>query len=243
MMRIMSREHTNDTSNNAFGKWLDDELRRTGVSRRELAEVVKVSPGTVNAWIGGYRHISERNADEVADFFGVPRNVVREMAGRPQVSGPVPGMIGLRGSPGPAGVTSVAFIPVLGTTPMEGGIRATTAELGEVMPFAAEYAARFKEPGIIHVTDDSLAHRGIKRGESLLVEQQVDLSTLKPGALVVVEQGGGHYPVYTWLVDEHGGIMLVPVSGAGVPLRYDAEANQPKVAGVVRSIFSVRSIE
>lgn len=225
---------------NTFGTWLDDQLRRSGVSRRELAEALQVSLGSINAWIGGYRWISERNADEVADFFGVPRNVVREMADRPTVSGPVPGLVGLRGSPGVTGVASVAFIPVIGATPHEASL---TAEMGDVMPFAAEYAARFRQPGIITVADDSLAHRGIRAGEGLLIERDIEPEDIRTGALVVLKEAEDRYTVMAWFSDDRGEITLLPAGESGTPRHFDPDdPGGPELVGMVRSVFSVRNI-
>lgn len=227
---------------NTFGRWLDDQLRRSGVSRRELADAIEASLGTINAWVGGYRWISPENADRVAEFFGESRNVVREMAHRPPVGGPVPGLIGLRGSSGLTGVTSVAFVPIIGAAPYTAS---RPAELGDVMPFAAEYAARFKRPGIIIITDESLAHRGIRRGEGLLIEQEFEAEQIRAGALVVLRAGPEqHFSVATWYVDEAGVVTLIPASETGPPVRFDPDEDAcPTLVGLVRSVFSVRSID
>lgn len=243
MLRSMSRERVDD---NGFGDWLNDQLRLGRIGRREFAESIGVSHSTVNAWVGRHRWISEEHADKVADYFGAPRNVVREMANRPPARGPAPGMVGLRASPGVSGVASVAFVPIIGLTPQQHGRHA--AELGDVMPFAAEFVARFRKPGIIIVTDSHLAHRGIRQGEGLLIEQDVRLAEIQPGALVVLREPDESLAVYTWYVDSAGGVTLVPASETGdAPFRFEPGEDEAggcsPLVGLVRSAYSIRNLD
>lgn len=234
----MSRTRMDDR---VFGEWLDDQLRRSGASRKELALGIGASPGTINSWVGGHRRISGENADKVADFFGAPRDVVREMANRPAVSGSVPGLIGLRGRVDVSGVACVAFIPIIGSTPYD--VRRTTAQLGNVMPFAAEYAARFRDPSIITVNDDSLVHRGIHAGASLLIEQDIGPEQIGTGALVVLSEYEDRYSVASWYVDEAGAVTVVPEGAGRGPIRYYPDENTPELVGLARSVFNFSSIE
>lgn len=66
-----------------FGDWLQAELARREWSYAAFARTISSSDASVKAWIRGERNISEIYCDRIADVFGISRNFVRDLAGRP----------------------------------------------------------------------------------------------------------------------------------------------------------------
>ncbi|SCF26947.1 MULTISPECIES: helix-turn-helix transcriptional regulator [unclassified Streptomyces] len=56
----------------SFGDWLNDQLAQRGMTQRELAEAVEVTPAAVNAWTKGRSVPRMDKIQRVAEAFGVP---------------------------------------------------------------------------------------------------------------------------------------------------------------------------
>lgn len=65
-----------------FGEWLDDELNRRRIGRRDLARELEVDVSAIGLWIRGETRPLARHCDAIAQVLGVPPNEVRRRAGR-----------------------------------------------------------------------------------------------------------------------------------------------------------------
>lgn len=73
---------TKQSTQESFGRWLDDELAKRRMSRREFAEISKLRHGTinnlVNASVGPPR---VKTIEKVANALRLPKQFVMEKAG------------------------------------------------------------------------------------------------------------------------------------------------------------------
>lgn len=217
---------------NTFGVWLDEMLGEHDMTRQELAYKLGLSKGTIDAWISGRRQIKERNADKIADFFEIDRAYVRDLAGRrPPLQSAATALS--RESRYVSGLTQVAFVPIIGTTP---ATMYAHSVKGGAMPFVPRYLSDYKDPGAVMVTDDSYERAGFSEGDWLFVEQAPEEQP-EHGDYVVAEKANGNLTIMQY-IELANGSTLVPVN----PSDQMSDPDDMEVVGVVRARFNIRSV-
>ncbi len=76
-----------DASN--FAQWFQSQLRRREWTQADAARRLNVSTGVISYWFNGNRVPSPQSCDLISDAFGVPVDLVLELAGHRPSSLPV----------------------------------------------------------------------------------------------------------------------------------------------------------
>lgn len=206
-----------------FGEWLDDQLKQRGWSRPRLSRITGYSPATIEAWVNGRRNPRENACDAIADAFGVDRNMVRRLAGRPEEIVQVPADAGTEvplTDPLPSGhysrddIRAIArsvveemggfvSIRILGYVPADTTRWAAWEHEDRSMPFPREMLGS-RSPDqffVLIASGDCLIRRGISDGAYVLV-RKLDAGERPQHDRMVVVRVGSEYTLKVWSIED-----------------------------------------